>query len=258
METVGEKRGIVLWVLDPNRVFELVRQEGGHMISAVVFDAFGTISRIGQRTNPYSALLREGRRQGVVLASDSTHFVMTANLSFDQVADDLQIELSSSKRAGMNDALGKELASIEPYPDALEAISLLQELGVVIGICSNLAQPYGPVIRKAFPHVQCHALSYELGVMKPDPRIYQSICQEMGVEVSHTELERTQETHRVVMIGDSRKCDRDGPRAVGIEGYYLDRSGMGQINDLMQFANLVIERNRALCESSILSTLPPS
>lgn len=34
------------------------------MISAAVFDAFGTIFRIRQRTNPYGALFREGRRQG--------------------------------------------------------------------------------------------------------------------------------------------------------------------------------------------------
>lgn len=228
------------------------------MISAVVFDAFGTIVRIGQRTNPYSALLREGRRQRVALAPDSTNFVMTANLSFDHVADHLQIELSSSKRDEMNHALGKELASIELYPDALEAIDLLQEVGVVIGICSNLAQPYGPVVRKAFPQVQSHAFSYELGVMKPDPRIYLSICRELGVEARHTEFERTREKDRVVMIGDSRKCDRDGPRAVGIEGYHLDRSGMGQISDLMQFANLVSERNRALCGSATQSRGEPT
>ena len=79
------------------------------MISAVVFDAFGTVVRVGQRTNPYGALLKEGRRQGLALTPDSTHFVMTANLSFDQVADHLGIELSSSKRAEMNDALGDEL-----------------------------------------------------------------------------------------------------------------------------------------------------
>ncbi|TDJ76245.1 HAD family hydrolase [Pseudomonas putida] len=214
------------------------------MISAVVFDAFGTIVRIGQRTNPYSVLLREGRRQGLALRPDSTHFVMTANLSFDQVADHLGIELPSSRRAEMNDALSKELTSIELYPDALEAIDQLQEAGVIIGICSNLAQPYGPVITKAFPHVQCHAFSYELGVMKPDPSIYLSICREMGVEARCAELERAREKDRVVMIGDSRKCDRDGPKAVGIVGYHLDRSGQGEISDLMQFANLITERNR--------------
>ena len=215
------------------------------MISAVVFDAYGTVVRIGQRTNPYGALFKEGRRQGLALTSDSTHFVMTANLSFDQVADHLGIELSSSKRAEMNDALGEELASIEPYPDALEVIDRLQEAGLLIGICSNLAQPYGPVIRKAFPHVQCHAFSYELGVMKPDPRIYLHICREMGVDARHAEIQRAREKARVVMIGDSRKCDRDGPRAVGIVGHHLDRSGQGHISDLVQFANLVTDHNRA-------------
>lgn len=209
------------------------------MISAIVFDAFGTVVRIGQRTNPYSALLREGRRQGLALTPDSTHFVMTANLSFDQVADQLRIELSPSRRAELNAALGKELASIEPYPDALEAIARLQGSGVVIGICSNLAQPFGPVIRKAFPHVQCHAFSYELGVMKPDPGIYLAIRREMGVEAGHGDAEKG----RVLMVGDSRKCDRDGPRGVGIKGYHLDRSGLGQISDLMQFADLITDYN---------------
>ena len=215
------------------------------MISAVILDAFGTIVRIARRTNPYAALLREGRRQGLVLNPDSTHVVMTANLSFDQIADHLGIELSSSKRVEMQDALGQELASIEPYPDALEGIDRLQEAGVVIGICSNLAQPYGPVIRKIFPRVQLHALSYELGLMKPNPSIYLAICREMGLEIQHVKPETDPARSRVVMIGDSRKCDRDGPTAVGIQGYHLDRSGMGQISDLMQFAHMITDHNSA-------------
>lgn len=171
-----------------------------------------------------------------MLTPNSTHFAMTANLTFDQMADHLSIELSPSRRAELNDALGKELASIEPYSDALEAIAKFQESGVIIGICSNLAQPFGPVIRKVFPHVQCHAFSYELGVMKPTPEIYLAVCREMGMEAGR----RDDVKGRVVMIGDSRKCERDGPRAVGIMGYHLDRSGLGQISDLMQYTNRVI------------------
>lgn len=230
-------------VLGTYMAFESGRKGGGPLISAIVFDAFGTIVRISKRTNPYGALLKEGRRQGLVLTPDSTHFVLTANLSLDQVADHLRIELSFLKRAELNDALGKELASIEPYPDALAAIDCLQEAGVVIGICSNLAHPYGPVIRTAFPRVQFHAFSYELGVMKPDPSIYLAMCREMGLETHHAELENAHARIGVVMIGDSRKCDRDGPTAVGIEGYHLDRSGMGQISDLRQFADMIIGHN---------------
>ena len=72
----------------------------------------------------------------------------------------------------------------------------------MIGICSNLAQPIGPVIRKAFAHVQCHAFSYELGVMKPTPEIYLAVCREMGVEAGY----RYDGKGRVVMIGDSNRC----------------------------------------------------
>ena len=230
-------------VLGTNMAFESDRKGGGPLISAIVLDAFGTIVRISERTNPYAALLKEGHRQGLALAPDSTRFVMTANLSLDRVADHLGIELSPLKRAELNDLLGQELSSVEPYPDGLAAIECLQEVGVVIGICSNLAQPYGPVIRKAFPRVQCHAFSYEVGVMKPEPSIYLAMCREMGLETSHAEPENAQARSGVVMIGDSRKCDRDGPTAVGIEGYYLDRSGMGQISDLMQFAVMIIAHN---------------
>lgn len=38
------------------------------------------------------------------------------------------------------------------------------------------------------------------------------------------------------MIGDSKRCDRDGPRSVGIMGFHLDRTGRGSLNDLVQFA----------------------
>jgi hypothetical protein len=47
------------------------------------------------------------------------------------------------------------------------------------------------------------------------------------------------------MIGDSMQCDRDGPGAIGISGFYLDRKVGGAISSLMQFTEHVIEINRA-------------
>ncbi|PYD84431.1 haloacid dehalogenase, partial [Pseudomonas syringae pv. pisi] len=114
------------------------------MISGVVFDAFGTIVRIGQRTSPYAALIREGRRQGVAISPGSTSLAMTTNLSFDELALRLGIELSSSKREELNRDLDRELSSIECFPDAVEAVSRLQNSGIKVGICSNLTAPYGP------------------------------------------------------------------------------------------------------------------
>lgn len=209
------------------------------MIIGVVFDAFGTIVRIAERTNPYVALFREGRRQGVAISPGSTGLAMTTNLSFDELARQLGIVLSPSKRKGLNRALELELSSIEAYPDAIVAISRLKDAGIKVGICSNLSAPYGPVVKSLFPAMDGYAFSFELGVMKPESAIYQSICNQMDVEPGHF---FSVETGRVVMIGDSRRCDRDGPRTIGISGHHLDRTGRGQIKDLAQFAQIVIDQ----------------
>ncbi|MDU8608723.1 MULTISPECIES: HAD family hydrolase [Pseudomonas syringae group] len=211
------------------------------MIAAVVLDAFGTILRINRPTNPYRELLREGRRQGVVLGSKSIGSVMTTNLPFDEMASFLGIELTLQQRGKMNRALEQELASIEAYSDAVEAVSRLRDAGSRLGICSNLGAPYGPVVRRLFPEMDGYAFSFELGVMKPEPSIYRSICSQMDVEPGHV---FGGERGRVVMIGDSKRCDQDGPRLVGMMGLHLDRKRQGAINDLQQFAELVIDHIR--------------
>lgn len=210
------------------------------MISGVVFDAFGTVVRIGQRTNPYRELIREGGRQGIALTPESANIAMTTNLSFDDLASSLGISLTPSKREELYRRLEMELSSIEPYPDAVEAMSLLREVGIKTGVCSNLASPYGPKVREIFPLMDGYAFSYEVGALKPDPGIYQSICALMDVEPGHYFGD---ELGRVLMIGDSQRCDRDGPRVVGISGFYLDRTGHGKIHDLVQFARMVTESN---------------
>lgn len=211
------------------------------MIDAVVFDAFGTLVRISQHTNPYRELMREGRRQGVVLTSESAHIAMTASLSLADMAAHLGIALTASKRVELAQALEMELSSVLPYPDAVEAVLRLRDAGLKLGVCSNLAAPYGPVVRNPFLNMDGYALSYELGVMKPDPVIYQSVCQQMGVTPGNY---FNGEAGRVLMIGDSQRCDQDGPRSVGIMGHKLDRSGRGHITNLKQFAELVIAHNR--------------
>lgn len=210
------------------------------MISAVVFDAFGTIVRIGQRTNPYRELIREGRRQGIALAPESTNVAMTTNLSFDELASSLGIVLTASKLEELHRRLEMELSSIEPYPEAAEAMSLLREAGIKTGVCSNLASPYGPKVREIFPLMDGYAFSYEVGALKPDPGIYRSICAKMDVEPGHYFGDVL---GRVLMIGDSQRCDRDGPRVVGVSGFYLDRTGHGEIHDLVQFARMVTGSN---------------
>ncbi|MGJ7547621.1 HAD family hydrolase [Pseudomonas alloputida] len=207
-------------------------------ITAVIFDAFGTTLRIGTPIHPYRRLLREGAKNGRRPSPGDLHKLMTIDAGFREAADILGIQVAATRRAEIESDLQREIESIEVFPDARDAIALLHEHGVATAICSNLAAPYGPAVKKLLPDLNTYSFSYELSVTKPDPAIYRAVCHDLGVAPGHLFGGSAQ----VAMIGDSPRCDRDGPRAFGIKGFHLDRSGAGAIRDLVQFADLVVEQ----------------
>ena len=89
-----------------------------------------------------------------------------------------KVELIASKRLA---ALGDTFDAI---PD--DTIALLEELkkrGVRIGLITNTFSDERDLIRdsKLFPFFDAVRISYEEGIQKPDPRLYQSIIDEFGV-----------------------------------------------------------------------------
>lgn len=204
----------------------------------VIFDAFGTIVRINRRTNPYRLLLREGIKQGRHPHPGDAHHIMTLNLDLQGVAEHLGILISQSRMNEIETALQAELDSIEAYPDAIKAIAMLQERGFALGICSNLAKPYGAAVKRLFPSMDAYAFSFEVGAAKPDPRIYQALLEMIDARPGQSAAGTAP---GVWMVGDSVRCDQDGARAVGIKGHYLNRSGASPIQDLVQFADLILE-----------------
>ncbi|MCF5199909.1 MULTISPECIES: HAD family hydrolase [Pseudomonas syringae group] len=202
---------------------------------AVLVDAFGTIVRIRSVTHPYRSLLKEGLRGGRCPRVGDVRTLMTFDGDLAQAAELLQITVRPERLAQIQDELDRELYSIEAYPDALEAIQSLQAQQVRLGVCSNLAAPYGAALKRLFPTFDAYALSYEIGVLKPDPVMYRSACKLLGVGIG----ERFGDG-RIAMVGDSLRCDCHGPRAVGINGLHLDRSGAGRITNLMDFASLIL------------------
>ena len=207
------------------------------MTKRAIFDAFGTAVRIGRRTNPYRQLLRGGIKQGRRPHPGDAHLIMTLNLELHELAEHLGIRLPESRRVEIECALQAEFNSIEAYPDAIEAVAMLRERGVALGICSNLAKPYGAAVKQLFPSMNAYAFSFEIGAAKPDPRIYQALLERLDARSGRPT--RT-DAPEVWMVGDSVQCDRDGARAVGIVGHYLDRSGASAIQNLERFAGLTL------------------
>ncbi|MCH5531329.1 HAD family hydrolase [Pseudomonas cannabina] len=202
---------------------------------AVLVDAFGTIVRIRSATHPYRRLLKEGLRAGRVPRPGDVRTLMTFDGDLAQAAELLQITVLPERVAQIQDALDRELHSIEAFPDALEAIQALQAQQVLVGVCSNLATPYGDALKRLFPTLDAYAFSYQIGALKPDPVIYRSACNMLGVTI----VDRFGD-ERVAMVGDSLRCDCHGPRANGINGLHLDRSGAGSITNMMDFASLIL------------------
>ncbi|SIR48286.1 FMN phosphatase YigB, HAD superfamily [Pseudomonas sp. B10] len=211
-------------------------------IAAAIFDAFGTVVQIGRKRHPYRQLLRLGALQGRRPSAADLHRLMTSSLDLDAAAETFGICVSPAQMMSLQHDLTDELDSITVYPDAIDALRLLKAEGIATGICSNLAAPYGPVLRQLFSDVHGFALSYKVGEMKPHPGIYRDICHQLGVNPARG---MPPSGERVVMIGDSMQCDRHGPEAIGITGFYLDRKGGGAISSLVQFTEHVIEINRA-------------
>jgi HAD superfamily hydrolase (TIGR01509 family) len=98
-----------------------------------------------------------------------------------------------------------------PFPDTRPTLEALRAAGVKIGVVSNAGWDVRIQFVAAGIHdlVDAYALSYEVGVIKPDPELFRRPCQELGVEPG-----------RVVMVGDTPIPD-GGAVAAGIATYLL-------------------------------------
>lgn len=202
---------------------------------AVVFDVFGTILKIQDGVHPYRQLLREGIHHGRRPRSDDAARIMTFNGSLSACADALEVQVKPERLVEIEAALEEEVAGIEAFQDALDAVAFLQQYQLRVGVCSNLAQPYAQAVRRHFPTLDAYTFSFELGTVKPDLEMYRSACTALKVDSP-----QALGSQHVVMIGDSLQCDCYGPRGLGMTGVHLERSPSGKIKELMRFAELVV------------------
>ena len=101
-------------------------------------------------------------------------------------------------------------ASWVPYPDTVEVLRSLKDRGLRTAIVSNIAFDIRPAFRAAGADADEFVLSFEVGVVKPDPRIFQIALQHLGVGADEA-----------VMVGDSQEND-GAARAVGCDFILVD------------------------------------
>lgn len=195
-------------------------------ITTAIFDAFGTLLQITEGTRPYRKIFQLGIEQGRRPEATDAEVLMSAPMDLREAADFFGIRVEPAVMDQLEAELHDELASIEAYPDGLAAVTALQAAGIKVVVCSNLAKPYASAIKRLYPTLDGYAYSFAIGAIKPSKKIYNRA----------TQLVRAL-PHEVWMVGDSKRCDCDGPTAFGIRGFYLTRQGDGGYRTLHTFAD---------------------
>ncbi|MEV0259296.1 HAD family hydrolase [Streptomyces sp. NPDC050732] len=100
----------------------------------------------------------------------------------------------------------------QPYADAPEVLTGLRERGVGVAVVSNIGWDPRPVFRAhgLDPYVDAYVLSYEHEIQKPDPRLFASACDALGVD-----------PRDALMVGDDRGAD-GGAAALGCAVHFVD------------------------------------
>ena len=175
-----------------------------HPIKAVVFDAFGTVIDYPVKLSPYALLRRHWRsEQGFKQAC------LTQNIALPDLLQQLQLETLWPE---MQALLAQERMHLALYPEVPEVMKKLQQLQIRTAVCSNLAHAYGADVRRLLPDVDATVLSYEVGHAKPEMTIYALVEEQLNLP-----------KEQILFVGDTQRCDYDGPKAYGFQATHLQR-----------------------------------
>ncbi len=104
----------------------------------------------------------------------------------------------------------------EPYPDAVPALAGLRARGLRLALVSNWDTRVRRILEETglTPWFDAIVISSEVGVRKPDPRIFHRALELVGVAPGEA-----------IHAGDSRGDDLEGARAAGVRGVFVARDG---------------------------------
>lgn len=189
---------------------------------AVIFDAFGTLVKITEPKAPYRELLKWMQQHGRAYQATDAHTIMAYSGDLNCIAHRLGMPLPDDILQELNLQLTQELASITLYNDSLQTIQHLQQQGIKVAICSNLAMPYGEVVEHMLPRLDAYGWSYAVGAIKPDAKIYQSVIDQLGCQAQN-----------VLFIGDTPLADVEGPIQFGMHARLINRKSDQQLKSVL-------------------------
>lgn len=103
---------------------------------------------------------------------------------------------------------------LEPYPETEAVLKYFKQRGFKIGVISDTFPSLEKSIKSMglAKYIDSYTASSLVGVMKPDPRIYNAALDSLGVKAEES------------IYIDDYKPEADGARAIGFTSFYLDRN----------------------------------
>jgi putative hydrolase of the HAD superfamily len=119
----------------------------------------------------------------------------------------LVAELAAGDRAAWAEAA-------QLYPDAHPTLAALRERGFALGLVSNCSCQAADVIASAGldQHLQALALSFELGVAKPDPAMFLAAAEQLDVAPA-----------QCVYVADGSEGELETAKRLGMYAIWVDR-----------------------------------
>ena len=190
--------------------------------SVIAFDVFGTLVKIGERRSPYRRLMKWQKENGRQPKPDDAKFIMSHNLNLAELAKRLAVNIPDQFLQELEHDLDKELRSITLYEDTLSTLEELKKLGIKLALCSNLAMPYEEIVSSLLPPLDAYAWSYEVTAIKPEPKIYQSLIDQIDCQASE-----------VLFIGDTALADFTGPTTFGMSARLINRNNNQTLTEVL-------------------------
>lgn len=195
--------------------------------TVIIFDAFGTLVKIGESRSPYRKLMQWLKANGRKPTEQDAKIIMSNSVDIAQLANIFGADLPEQLLREINNDLELELSTIELYEDTVPTLQILKERGFKLALCSNLALPYGEQLRKLLPDFfDTVVFSYEVGAIKPEYQIYEVIQAHFGCEFSE-----------MLFIGDHPILDVEMPLSLGMSARLIERHKnqklLGVVGDLI-------------------------
>ena len=195
------------------------------MIKAVVFDLWNTLFYDDvKKEHPFTKFARKIGRDiddYSYLKIFEKHVMTSKSRSLDlcvkNLLKELKISYDDKLVLELTELLEKKNVSQKPYPDTLNFLKKLRARKYKIGLITNVYHHSFEKLNQEFKLTKIFDViltSYETGMIKPDPKIFDLMLKRLGVS-----------KNEVLMIGDSPEDDVQAAEKVGIRAVLLDRKG---------------------------------